>query len=321
MQDELTIIIPTYNRRARLSRTLDCLERQTDQRFNLMIIDNASEYNVNTILEYRSSDFLKRVKLIRNKTNIGFCGNLSNVFLWPTTKWLWTVADDDIIMVDAVETINNQISNNKEVAVFHFSLYDTSHIVDSHLHIESLKAYIEFYNKLLNDPLSHENTKGDIIFLSGYVYNTEKINEYLHYAFDYSYTYVPFLNIILKMLDDKKDIFSFVNKKLIEYDNPDGDGWSSEKVLLGMRVLDDIQFNSITEKEKKNLLNIIIIKYKIALSMLSRENHPNKILKRVYKDVYQEFLRPSQKLYYKSIMFLLKNPNLFKIVNKLRKKL
>lgn len=286
-----------------------------------MIIDNASEYDVNSILKKRSKAFLERVKLIKNKTNIGICGNLSNAFLWPATEWLWIVADDDVIMVDAVETINNRISNNKEIAVFHFSLYDTSHIVPNHLKINSLKDYIAFYNKFLKNPLSHRNTKGDIIFLSGNVYNTEKINEYLHYAFDYSYTYVPFINIILKLLDDKKGILCFVNKKLIEYDNPDGDGWSGEKVLLGMRVLDDIQFNSITDEEKKNLLSIIVINYKTALSMLSRESNPNKILKKVYKDVYQEFLHPAEKFYYKSAMLLLKNPNLFKKVNKLRKKL
>ena len=42
----LTVLIPTYNRKYQLIRTLDALNKQSDQDFKIFISDNASNYSV-----------------------------------------------------------------------------------------------------------------------------------------------------------------------------------------------------------------------------------------------------------------------------------
>ena len=50
MEKKITVLIPTYNRKESLSRTLRDLESQTRKDFYVVISDNASDYDVKELL-------------------------------------------------------------------------------------------------------------------------------------------------------------------------------------------------------------------------------------------------------------------------------
>ena len=62
----------------------------------MIILDNASDYDINEILNNITEEFRDRITLKRNISNIGQCGNLSLSLLQADDGWVWTLADDDI---------------------------------------------------------------------------------------------------------------------------------------------------------------------------------------------------------------------------------
>ena len=53
---DLTVLIPTYNRKERLTQTLDCLSKQTNRSFQIVITDNCSDYDVNELIQQCDED-------------------------------------------------------------------------------------------------------------------------------------------------------------------------------------------------------------------------------------------------------------------------
>ena len=49
--NDLTILIPTYNRKERLKQTLECLQNQTKQDYIIVIVDNCSSYCVKNLVD------------------------------------------------------------------------------------------------------------------------------------------------------------------------------------------------------------------------------------------------------------------------------
>ena len=67
----INVIIPAYNCSKTLGRTLASLVAQTDQNFEVIIVDDCSTENIKNIID----DYSNKLKIIyiRNKKNIG-CG-------------------------------------------------------------------------------------------------------------------------------------------------------------------------------------------------------------------------------------------------------
>ena len=161
----LTIVIPTFNRRDRLIRTLEILSRQTCKNFNIIILDNASDYDVTEILKRWERQFGSKVEIRRNLSNIGMQGNLAMLFLQVGQGWMWTLSDDDIPSVYAVETIMREIEKNNDVGVFWFSIYDIKkYLNEDGRCIRNLTELAEFYQRL--DDIDKGFIEGDFIYLS-----------------------------------------------------------------------------------------------------------------------------------------------------------
>lgn len=297
--DKLTIVIPTYNRKERLCRTLDLLQLQTNQNYKIIILDNNSDYDVVETIENRSEEFRKKVKLIRNISNIGMPGNLTLSFTQEAEGWIWTLADDDIPSVYAVEIIHQEIEHANNVGIISFSIdLFGKYIQGSHIDFDNLSDMLSFYQRIM----TRENInmlKGDFIFFSNKIYNTRKIKEYLKIVFPYLCTAIPQNLLILSMLDKKDGKFRISDKKIVGYNSPDGDHWNWLDTGLGMATLSDFPLD-ISEKERSVLYRLCMLDYEKLIQAAKEDGSRKAInkLKKMYDRLYQYCLSENEKQVY-----------------------
>ena len=298
--EKLCIVIPTYNRRERLKRTLDILEMQSETDFSLIILDNCSNYDVNELILIRKQEFQEKVKLIRNKTNIGMAGNLANSFMQDVNGWLWTLADDDIPSIYAVEDIYNEIDRMKDIGVINFCIRDLSkNMQDGYKEFVSLQELLHFYDQIILDSKCRNMLQGDFIYFSNKVYNVKYIRKYFEKIVFYTYSCIPQLVPLVFMLNEKAASVCISNKKIVSYDNPEGDHWDVIKIASGMRIITDFMLD-LNESERRILYSLIMVDYNVLLNAVEGQNvcyNVNQI-KKIYNEVYQYFLDDDEKQNY-----------------------
>lgn len=303
-KEKLTIVIPTYNRKERLKRTLNILEQQSDSDFKVIIMDNCSNYNIHYALEKRNKNFQEKVTIIHNKRNIGMAGNLANIFIQETNGWIWTLADDDIPSIYAVEDIYSEIEKAEKLGVVSFSIHDFSnYLINEFIDIEELHELIKFYRMIKEKGNNLFDYSGDFIYLSNKVYNTKYIKKYYEDIFYYTYSGVPHLIPILFMLNDNIAKMRISNKKIVAYDMPDNDHWDWLKVVSGMRIITDLQLD-LNEEETAILYNLLMVDYKYLIENIKTKNikYVIKQLDKLYNEIYKYFLSEEEKKDYLNIL-------------------
>lgn len=289
--DELTIVIPTYNRKNRLKRTLDILERQTCKNFKVIILDNASNYNIDEIIEKREKEFRKKVEVRRNINNIGMQGNLAMIFLQVYDGWIWTLADDDIPSVYAVETIIREIEKNRNIGVLWFSINNIEeYINEDRKCITDLAGLTEFYRNIKE--IEKDSFEGDFIYLSNKIYNANCVMKYLEKIFTYSYTGIPQIMPILFMLSEKDAKVVISNKKIVIYDVPEKNHWNWIEIALGMSTIVDIPLNYLNNEDKKNIYRLIMLNPDNLLNTMMKAATDEVVnaLERLYNNIYKLYL-------------------------------
>lgn len=92
---KLTVAIPTYNRREYLHECLESLDRQTYKNFQVIIFDNASDYNVN---EFVSLFPKLDIEIEKNEKNIGSQPNLTKILKFDfNSQYVIVFHDDDTL--------------------------------------------------------------------------------------------------------------------------------------------------------------------------------------------------------------------------------
>jgi glycosyltransferase involved in cell wall biosynthesis len=187
----LTIYIPTFNRPKQLLRTLEGLLPQLNDKIELVISDNCSSPSVQDVL---GADILPKVRLIRNRFNVGANENILRGFEAARTPWLWTLSDDDRISATAVNDILRAISTfSVDPAVAILKFYDEHHLVP------------EFTMTTIDEL---PNCIGNLLFMSSSVYHVDNCREATTVAHQYSYSMAPALMIVLiAILKQKKAVF------------------------------------------------------------------------------------------------------------------
>jgi glycosyltransferase involved in cell wall biosynthesis len=117
-QKVLTIAIPTYNRPNQIQTQLRLLLPQLNESLCMVIYDNCSDIAVQNLF---TEDELSKFQIIRNRVNVGGDANIARCFENCTTKWLWTLSDDDYIKENAVEIVLNEISKNSDAVFINFN--------------------------------------------------------------------------------------------------------------------------------------------------------------------------------------------------------
>ncbi|MBI2798838.1 MAG: glycosyltransferase [Gammaproteobacteria bacterium] len=98
----VSICIPTYNGTRYLEACLDSVLSQTYKDIEILMVDDGSTDTTFEILErYAASD--QRIRLIRNKNNLGLVGNWNRCIELARGEWIKFVFQDDLIAPTCVE--------------------------------------------------------------------------------------------------------------------------------------------------------------------------------------------------------------------------
>ncbi len=107
MNELLTIAIPTFNRRDRLSMLLESIAVQQEEvsgRVAVIVIDNASTDGT----EGCCREYLERIRgmrYIRNPENIGAVRNVIKCFETSETEYCWIIGDDDLLRTGSLSLL------------------------------------------------------------------------------------------------------------------------------------------------------------------------------------------------------------------------
>ena len=111
MKLRFSICIPNYNYGTYIGETIESALSQTFDDYEICIADNASTDNSWEIIqEYCKKD--KRIKAIRNETNLGFAGNLDKVSSIAEGEWQIMLSSDDLMNKNALEEYYIILKNN-----------------------------------------------------------------------------------------------------------------------------------------------------------------------------------------------------------------
>jgi glycosyltransferase involved in cell wall biosynthesis len=186
-----TVFIPTYERPQALRRTVTALLPQLGDQVRLHIIDNHSPTPVTEVL----ADLLdERIRVLRNRVNIGGNANLMRCFETCETEWMWMPGDDDFPDSDAIQTILTAISEADEKTTY---LNFSGKGLVSHpgtIRIQSYDAMLE--------ACSDRAVVSNVLFISVSVYRVSRLRRYLKYGFQNTSTCAPKMILVFISLID-----------------------------------------------------------------------------------------------------------------------
>lgn len=247
---QLSIALATYNGEKYLSKQIDSILNQTYSDFELIVSDDCSSDNTwNILLDYARKD--KRIKIFKNKHNLGFVKNFENAVLLCSSEYIALSDQDDIWKENHLEILLN-------------NLKDSSASVGN---ADIMNSFDEISSELLSDR--------DSYFVSGN--NLDRLYRILFYGNPFQGTSALY----------KKDLFkyAFPITKEVEYH----DAWFSAFAccLKGLNYTFDvvthyrIHGNNSSGSHKVNFIKRIFITLKRKGWKTDRVTFCDELLKRI----------------------------------------
>lgn len=144
----INVIIPAYNCRATLGKTLASLVAQTDTNFEAIVVDDCSTEDIKSIVNDYSNKL--NIVYIRNEENLG-AGMSRQVGIDNATQKFVTFLDsDDMLMPHAVETFNSIIASNPDTEYLHTYFYEQITVEGSPALFIHENNYTAHHGKLYN---------------------------------------------------------------------------------------------------------------------------------------------------------------------------
>ena len=111
LEDQLEILIPTYNRKPHITRTLTQLTAPESpvRACSITVLDNASEDGSSEVIADFANKF-PNIKHIRHTKNIGGNANITRAYELARAPYVWVVCDDDSFRWEAWPEIENALS-------------------------------------------------------------------------------------------------------------------------------------------------------------------------------------------------------------------
>jgi glycosyltransferase involved in cell wall biosynthesis len=293
------------------------LLKQTDIKFQLIIIDNHSDYNVKEVLvnliNAIDHNFTDKLRIVAREENIGMSGNICDCFSYIQSGWMWLLSDDDVILEGSVAIIKDAINSCEDNIVFlKFPLLK----VDEDKVVENIHELIDYYSECKDSP-------GSFIFLSNNVYNMSLLKGYRIYLYEYAYTQAPHMIPLLFMLNSRTGKLKFVNKEIVKFSPPAKENRHKINVFLGLSTISHINIRLNLERSyfRKLLKMFGNTHYLRFYEVLLNEYSSNKLqaISLMYHNYYKYILPIWGKIQYKLLYFLTINPyfrrQLLKIAN------
>ncbi|MBK1986694.1 glycosyltransferase family 2 protein [Sphaerospermopsis aphanizomenoides BCCUSP55] len=138
MNKLLTIAIPTYNRANLLDRQLEWLSKAIkgyESDCEILVSDNCSTDNTQEIIK-KWQENLNNVtfKSNRNIENLGVMRNIIYCLSSATTKYVWTIGDDDPIQERAISYVIDKIKNIENLSLLFLNFSGRNKITGEAVH-------------------------------------------------------------------------------------------------------------------------------------------------------------------------------------------
>jgi len=110
----VSICIPTYNRAGMVSKAIDSVLAQSYSNIEVLVVDNASDDNIESIITaYHDS----RLKFIKNDRNLGLFGNFNRCVELSKGDYIHILHSDDYIDPHFTQTCVEFFETNPDVAM------------------------------------------------------------------------------------------------------------------------------------------------------------------------------------------------------------
>jgi glycosyltransferase involved in cell wall biosynthesis len=120
----LTVAIPTYNRPETLERILVTLKANDSSTFEILVSDDSSTNGVEHLIKKYQQE-MPNLIYHKNPNNLGFNGNVCNLYKLSRTRYVWFLCDDDSVYPNAVPEIVECLQRHEPVvALFNCSWED-----------------------------------------------------------------------------------------------------------------------------------------------------------------------------------------------------
>jgi len=121
--EKISIVLPTYNGEKYIRESINSCLNQTYDNLELIIVDDASSSETLRIINSYSD---KRIKYLRNETNLGLSEALNRGFALASGVYLTWIADDDFYSLEALAVMVAELKKNKKIDF----VYANHYVVD-----------------------------------------------------------------------------------------------------------------------------------------------------------------------------------------------
>ncbi|MCM0592689.1 MAG: glycosyltransferase family 2 protein [Gloeotrichia echinulata IR180] len=191
MNKLLTIAIPTYNRAELLDKQLAWLAQAIkgfESECEILVSDNCSTDNTQDIIK-KWQEILNNItfKSNRNHQNLGVMKNILYCLGSATTKYVWTIGDDDPIQDKAIAYVINKIKQHENLSLLFLNFSGRNKITREPVHPPTIVGN-RWFDADRED--GHGDGKaifehcfsksvGAVIFLTATVYRTDLVKRAL----------------------------------------------------------------------------------------------------------------------------------------------
>lgn len=110
----VSVCIPVYNAEAYIQKTIECVLKQSYQKFELLVIDNAStDHTVALVNEFKDS----RIRLIQNAENVGMANNWNLCLKNAMYDYIQILCADDQIYPTCLQEKVQVLEQNPEMVL------------------------------------------------------------------------------------------------------------------------------------------------------------------------------------------------------------
>ncbi|MGM3308145.1 glycosyltransferase family 2 protein [Anabaena sp. WFMT] len=187
----LTIAIPTYNRAELLDKQLTWLSQAIkgfESECEILVSDNCSTDHTPSIIK-KWQNILSNItfKANRNSQNLGVMKNIFYCLNAATSKYVWTIGDDDPIQEKAVAYVINKIKQNEDLSLLFLNFSGRNQITGEPVHPPTIVGNrwfdIEREDGESDGKATFEHcyakSVGAVIFLTATIYQTDLVKSAL----------------------------------------------------------------------------------------------------------------------------------------------
>ena len=257
----VSIGIPTYNRPKELKHCLKNLINQTYKNIEIIVVDNHSDKNIIKNLFSTKVFQDKRIKVIKNKKNIGILKNAELALKYAKGKYFCWVSDDDWRSDTFIEDLLNLAKSNPKNSIYCSQYQDfidncspsLNHLVNK-FRLGLLNSQFAILRQLYFFLLDHAGGKCNYFYSLFQTSELKKINFYQitrswnDLSMDRNIVYFLLRNNRI-VLSNKK-LFALKNKNLKQYKDKNRIDLNKKNYIFKIRLL------------FKDLINEIIISIK-----------------------------------------------------------